>query len=407
MNCKSSPPSEATASDGPRALRPARRSAHVAALPSLPLFHNLTGRRVVLAGGTAAAAWKAELIAGTGAEVHVYAELLEPEFAALIAVGPVAGRIVHHSHRWTQADLCGATLALADAEDDAEAASFAETARAAGVPVNVIDKPAHCDFAFGSIVNRSPVLVAISTTGAAPILGQHIRQRIETLLPHTLADWGRMAVELRAEVTARFAAGAGRRKFWEAFADRALASAPPGKVGATVLAGIAADCSGQPALGGKVTVIGAGPGDPELLTIKALRALQGADVILFDAAVDDAVLELARREARRLPVGDGHGARSCRPADLLAMLMTLAGEGKSVVRLVVGDAVHPALTAAESKALAGAGIPVRVIAGVANDHAATPGAGPRRGLRHLFRPVSRGDVLRTTRTQAVDATVLR
>ena len=311
-------------------------------LASLPVFFDLQGRRAVMAGGSAGAAWKAELLAAAGAKVDLYAPLadLDPEMAELLAAPRVAGAIRHHDRPWSPDVLPGAALAVADVETEAEAQAFACAARAAGVPVNVVDKPAHCDFAFGSIVNRSPVVVGISTTGAAPILGQAIRRRIETLLPPALAGWAGLAAGIRARVMERLAPGPLRRAFWERFVDRAFTTRVPGAADAAAASALVeglADPAADLPRAGKVTLVGAGPGEAELLTLKAVRALQAADVILFDDLVSDDILELARREARRMLVGKRAARESCRQEDINALMVQFARAGKHVVRLKSGD----------------------------------------------------------------------
>ncbi|MEQ9691517.1 MAG: NAD(P)-dependent oxidoreductase, partial [Bauldia litoralis] len=252
------------------------------ALATLPVFFRLAGRKVIVAGGSEAAAWKAELLAATGAEVHVYADDLDPAFEVLIAAGSLDGSLVHHARRWDQAILLGAAVAICDAATETEAKAFADAARAVGVSVNVIDKPAFCDFQFGSIVNRSPVVVAVSTDGAAPILGQAIRRRIETLLPPALAGWAELARAMRDRIAATLAAGPQRRAFWEHFVDRAFGSTPGEGAFDNLMIDASDIASGAHASQGRVTLVGAGPGDAELLTLKAVRTLQSADVILFD-----------------------------------------------------------------------------------------------------------------------------
>lgn len=323
-------------------------------LAKLPVFWGLQGKRVIVAGGSEAAAWKAELLAACGAEVHVYAEDLAESFGALIVAnarlrpqdagtatdggkGDRAGHYVHHPHAWHAAIFADAALAIADCEDEGEAENFFDAARAAGVPVNVIDRPAYCQFQFGSIVNRSPVVVAISTDGAAPILAQAIRRRIETLLPQSLKSWAELARSLRERVNEKLLPGPRRRAFWERFVDRAFATMVTPEEGAGgVLLADAERLAEAPATG-RVTLVGAGPGDAELLTLKAVRALQAADVILFDDLVSDDVLELARREAKRMLVGKRGGRESCRQEDINATMVSLAKAGKRVVRLKAGD----------------------------------------------------------------------
>lgn len=300
-------------------------------LAKLPVFLDLQGRRAVVVGDTPGADWKAELLAAAGAEV------------------------VRHGRGWRAEDLAGATLAVIDAVDADEAVAFHAAAKAVGAICSVIDKPAHCDVQFGAIVNRSPVVIGIFTDGAAPILAQAIRRRIETLLPATLGAWAAAAKRIRKTVAERLPAGSLRRAFWERFAERAFIEPQ-----------VPADLEIKPATakGGHVTLVGAGPGDAELLTLKAMRALQAADVILFDDLVSDEVLELARREARRMMVGKRGGRASCRQEDINALMIKLAKQGKRVVRLKAGDPMVFGRAGEEIAALESAGIPVAVVPGI-------------------------------------------
>ncbi|WP_417769024.1 NAD(P)-dependent oxidoreductase [Stappia sp.] len=331
-------------------------------LACLPVFLPLEGQKVLVAGGSDAAAWKAELLAACGADVHVFAPTCGAVMAALIAEGAAAGSLVHHTVAWSPERLHGMALAVADAQDEAEAAAFAEAAALAGVPCNVIDRPDHCQFRFGSIVNRSPVVIGISTSGAAPVLGQAIRQRIETLLPLSLAGWAELATGLRGRVMDVLAPGAGRRAFWEGFVRRAFAG-PLDAVAEAGVRSLLARIAASPDMArGRVTLVGAGPGDAGHLTMNAIRALQAADVVLYDTGVSGEVLELARREARRMLVGSvtGEGEAGGEGARLAA---TLAGQGREVVRLVPGDPRE-----AKGCGLAGdlraLGVSVEIVAGI-------------------------------------------
>lgn len=341
-------------------------AARMAPLAKLPVFWALEGRRAVLAGGSDAAAWKAELLAACGAEVHVYAEEPSQTLQQLMKRGAEhpRGLFVHHPKRWTPGILEGAALAIADCEEEDEARAFYTAARSAGVPVNVIDKPAFCQFQFGSIVNRSPVVVSISTDGAAPILAQAIRRRIETLLPPSLKSWAALAQMIRDKVNARLSPGAPRRAFWESFVDRAFGAAPGPDIEADLFAEAAEATAADRTSTGRVTLVGAGPGDAELLTLKAVRALQAADVILFDDLVSDDVLELARREAKRMLVGKRGGRTSCRQEDINATMVKLAKAGKRVVRLKSGDPMIFGRAGEEIACLRQAGIPVDVVPGI-------------------------------------------
>jgi uroporphyrin-III C-methyltransferase/precorrin-2 dehydrogenase/sirohydrochlorin ferrochelatase len=331
--------------------------ARMAPVAVLPVFLTLTGKRALVAGGSDAASWKAELLAAAGAAVTVYTGAPGEELGELAR----AGTVVVVGRPWSPADLSGVAVAVCDAADEAEAAAFAGAAQAAGVPWNVIDRPTHCGFQFGSIVNRSPLVVGISTAGAAPIIGQAVRRRIEVLLPQTLALWADLASRVRGRACASLRPGEPRRRFWERFADRAFAT-PPSDL-ETVADGLIAEAQGAPR-GGQVTLVGAGPGAAEHLTLKAMRALQAADVILFDDLVSDDVLELARREARRMLVGKRGGRSSCRQEDINALMVKLARAGKRVVRLKSGDPMIFGRAGEEIAELEAAGIPVDIVPGI-------------------------------------------
>ncbi|WP_298965596.1 siroheme synthase CysG [uncultured Roseibium sp.] len=340
-----------------------RQAVRVEPLASVPLFFSLEGKRVVLAGGTDAAAWKAELLAAAGAEVHVFAEQLEQTFERLLEAGSVKGRFVHHQKCWSMDSFEGACLAIADARSQGEAQAFFCAAKAAGVPVNVIDNPPFCEFQFGSIVNRSPVVIGVSTNGAAPILGQAIRRRIETLLPSSLRVWAVLAQQIRGRVMKSLAVGAERRRFWERFVDLAFSSrSAPETMNLEEFEQLL-DEAGH-VRQGRVTLVGAGPGDAENLTLKAMRALQAADVILFDDLVDDTVLELARREAKRMMVGKRGGRESCRQEDINDLMVSLARQGKNVVRLKSGDPMIFGRAGEELQRLSDEGIPASVVPGI-------------------------------------------
>lgn len=354
MNIRSLQPNEA-----PRGRSERER---MGPLATLPVFYRLKGKKVLVAGGSDAAAWKAELLAAAGAEVHVFAEELEAVFAGLIAGSTRA--YVWHPRLWTSDSFQGMQIAICDAATDGEAQAFHCSARGAGVPVNVIDKPAFCEFQFGSIVNRSPAVIAISTDGAAPILGQAIRRRIETLIPPTVAAWAKLAQTIRAAVNDRLNPGGERRAFWEGFVDRAFTAAPTAATARELLAGTAALKRAGARGTGRVTLVGAGPGDAELLTLKAVRALQAADVILFDDLVSGDVLELARREAKRMLVGKRGGRESCRQDDINATMVKLAKAGKHVVRLKGGDPMIFGRAGEEIARLEAEAIPVAVVPGI-------------------------------------------
>ncbi|HXW48111.1 MAG TPA: siroheme synthase CysG [Xanthobacteraceae bacterium] len=331
----------------------------MAPLARLPVFFALENKRVVVAGGSPAAAWKAELLSAAGAHVQVLAARPSDEMLTL-AEAPPRGAVIVHRRDWTSDDLRGAVIAVADCDNDAAAVRFAAAARAAGVPVNVIDRPDFCDFSFGAIVNRSPLVIGISTEGAAPVFGQAIRAKIEALIPRGFARWAAAARSWRPRIRARALSFRGRRTFWEEFTARAIA-APDRAPNEADLDALLAPKKRE---AGSVTLVGAGPGDPELLTLRALRALQSADVILFDDLVSADILDFARREAKKMLVGKTGHAPSCRQNDINDLMISLAKAGRCVVRLKGGDPMVFGRADEEIVACRAAGIAVEVVPGI-------------------------------------------
>ena len=365
----------------PTETRPPRMEA----LARLPVFLALSGRRAIVAGGTPAATWKAELLSAAGAAVEVYAPDASDELLTL-ARQTSPGSIVVHRRDWTSADFDGAAIAVGACEDDAQAQRFAEAACAAGVPVNVIDKPKFCDFAFGAIVNRSPLVIGISTDGAAPVFGQAIRAKLEALIPRGFTRWAEAARRWRRDVQSSELSFNGRRRFWQLFTERAVTH--PGREPQQydydrLLAEARAE--GARVEQGTVTLVGAGPGDPELLTLRAVRALRSADVILFDDLVSPEVLEFSRREAKKMLVGKtGHGP-SCKQSEINALMVGLAKAGRRVVRLKGGDPTIFGRAGEEIAACRRARIPVEVVPGVT----AAQGAASRLGVSLTQRGTAR------------------
>ena len=351
----------------PETTQPARMDP----LATLPMFFKLAGKRAVLAGGTEPAAWKAELLAAAGANVDVYATAFADEFAHL-SEHPPAGSVTLHSRAWTAGDLTGAAIAIGAIPDDAEAHAFVAAARAAGAPVNVIDRPEFCAFQFGAIVNRSPLVVAISTDGAAPVFGQAIRSRLEALLPQGFKRWAEAAKIWRREGERLGRDMRARRRFWERFTERAMqdASRAPTDTDLEDLIAEGASTHENANKTGFVSLVGAGPGDPELLTLRAVRALRAADVVLYDDLVTAPVLEFARREATRMLVGKTGYGPACKQTEINALLVSLAREGRRVVRLKSGEPMIFGRAGEEIGELEAAGIPFDVIPGISAAQAA-------------------------------------
>ena len=334
-------------------------------LARLPVFFALEGRRAVVAGGTHGAAWKAELLSAAGAEVSVYAPEPCDEIVAL-AVDPPRGAVTIHRRIWQPGDFAGAAIAIGAYDNDDDARRFSDAARAAGVPVNVVDKPKFCDFAFGAIVNRSPMVIGISTDGAAPVFGQAIRGKLEAMIPRGFAQWAAAARRWRADVQASGLSFNARRRFWQLFTERAVThpDAEPQSFDYDLLLK-QTQAEGERVEQGSVTLVGAGPGDPELLTLRAVRALQSADVILFDEHVSVEILDFARREAKKLLIGKTSQDPSSTQDDINNLMVGLAKAGRRVVRLKGGDIENAECTDEEIGTCRKVGIPVEIVRGVA------------------------------------------
>jgi uroporphyrin-III C-methyltransferase / precorrin-2 dehydrogenase / sirohydrochlorin ferrochelatase len=348
------------------------RPPRMAPLARLPVFLSLAGKRALVAGGSAAAAWKVELLSAAGADVDVYAAVSSEELLT-IAADPPVGRVTIIPRDWEAADFSGAALVVGALDDDRSAARFAETASALKIPFNVIDKPAFCSFAFGAIVNRSPLVVGISTDGAAPVFAQTIRSRIESLLPAGFAHWAKAARIWRDIVKRSGLSFEGRRRFWQLFAAHAVNHpdrAPDGADRDRLLLK-ALSVAATPERG-SVALVGAGLGDPELLTLRAARALRSADVILFDDAISPDILDFSRREAKKMLVRTSGDERSDQRQEIAARAVMFARGGKRVVRLMTGDPANSPDAQREITDYQSVGLAVEVIPGIANASKGAP-----------------------------------
>src|SRR6266699_4865192 len=343
---------------------PARLSAAAAAMDYLPVFLRLDGHPVVVVGGGTVALRKAAWLRRAGARVTVVAPGVHAELAQQAA----RGELRQIAEEFTPEHLAGAVAVVAATADRATNASVAASARARGVPVNVVDDAELSTFIFPAIVDRSPIVVAVSSGGHAPVLARRVREQIEALLPGRLGALARFMGARRNSVQRALGAFA-RRGFWERVAS--------GPVATQLLRGDAAHAErafGQELLAAQLTVgavarlgevylIGAGPGDPDLLTLRALQLLQRADVILYDRLVSEAVLERARRDAERIFVGKESGGEDPQQR-IHELLLRLAREGKRVARLKGGDPLVFGRGGEEIEVLARHGIPCTVVPGI-------------------------------------------
>jgi uroporphyrin-III C-methyltransferase / precorrin-2 dehydrogenase / sirohydrochlorin ferrochelatase len=330
----------------------------------LPVFLSLSGKRAVVAGGNAAAAWKVELLSAAGAEVDVFASKASEELLTTLAQPP-DGRIIHYPREWEAADLRGAALAVGAFEDDPAAARFAWAAQRLSIPFNVIDKPDFCSFIFGAIVNRSPLVIGISTDGAAPVFAQTIRARIEALLPSGFAHWAQAAHTWRASIKRSDLSFGSRWRFWQLFADRAIAN-PHRAPDDADFDFLLSESRTQTATHerGSVALVGTGPGEPELLTLRAARVLRSADVILFDTQIAPEILDFARREARKMLVRTANDEPTYE-SQISTLAVRFSKGGKRVVRLVAGDPAQSPEARREIEVYLAAGIALELIPGLA------------------------------------------
>lgn len=324
-----------------------------------PLFLDLDNRKAVIVGGGEEALRKARLLLKTKARIHVVAPDLHHELLGYLK----EGRLIWADKHFQPAVLDEATIAFSAEDDLHEVVSAA--ARARGIPVNAVDDAALSTFITPSIVDRDPVVVAIGTEGTAPVLGMGLRGKIEALLPQALGKLATAASGLRDHVAERVPQGNRRRSFWQRYFF--------GSIRDSFLAGDAKTYSNEleaaliddssPSVG-RVSLVGAGPGDPELLTLKAQRKLLEADVIVHDRLIGPGILELARRDAVRIPVGKKPFAPSPKQSEINAILIREARAGHQVVRLKGGDPYIFGRGGEEQAALIAEGIPVDIVPGI-------------------------------------------
>ncbi|HET6183125.1 MAG TPA: siroheme synthase CysG [Acetobacteraceae bacterium] len=351
-----------------------------------PVFLNLAGKRVVLIGGGGEAAAKARLLLPAAPELHVFADDAGEELHEMAA----AGAVTLHRCAPAVADLFGARLCIVALNDNAAAEAACALAREAGVLVNAVDRPDLCDFIIPALVERTPVTIAIGTDGAAPALARDLRARVEAAVPPGYAALAALCRAWRPEVMRRLQTRESRRRFWDGvIAGPEAAAALDGDIErAAVLlrARLDAVCRGAaPPARGRVSLVGAGPGDLELLTLRAVRALKSADVVLYDALIDRSILGLARRDARRIDVGKRCGRHAMRQEAINRLIVRHAQAGAHVVRLKGGDPFVFGRGGEELEELRAAGIAVEVIPGIT----AACAAAARLGIPLTHREVAR------------------
>ena len=332
-----------------------------------PIFVALENRPVVLSGGGEAALAKLRLLLKTEANLSVFA----PAPAREIETWAAEGRLTLHKRRLEPADTAGAVLVYAADEDAAQDARTADIARAAGALVNIVDNLDDSQFITPAIVDRDPVTVAIGTEGAAPVLARAIKSDLEERLPATLGTLARLGKAFRKTVEV-LPFGRARREFWADFyfnaGPRALHDGGESAV-KSALQTLLGKHQNANTPEGHVAFVGAGPGDPDLLTLKARKALDTADVVIHDHLVAPAILELARREAILIDAGVGSAMKQ---DETNALITRHAAKGAQVVRLKTGDPAQFGRLDAEIEAVEAAGLAWHVVPGIS----ATPAIGP-------------------------------
>ena len=300
----------------------------------LPIFLNVKGKRCLVVGGGEVSFRKTSLLLQAGAQVTIVSPVLASSFANLAGV-------THIAARFNATHLEGHLLVIAATDEEASNATVSREAKLRNIPVNVVDNPELCSFIVPSILDRSPIVVAFSSGGASPVLIRMLRGKLETMIPHAYSQLASFSARFRSTVKTRIINPAKRRIFWENVFEGPIAekilSGDETAAEAMLQTMIENESIDKKLATGEVFLVGAGPGDPDLLTFKALRLMQKADVVLYDNLVSKPILEMTRRDAERIFVGKMRGHHTLPQEGINDLLVRLALEGKRVLRLKGGD----------------------------------------------------------------------
>ncbi len=327
----------------------------------LPIFMNVNQRRAIVVGGGEIAARKAALLAEAGANITV----VSPELSSAMKQKVDAGEVEYIASSYKSEHLDNAVLVIAATDDSQVNKTVSNDAQSRSIPVNVVDAPELCSFIMPSIIDRSPVQIAVSTGGASPVLARLLRARLETAIPAAYGRLASMVDQFREKVKARFQDVNARRNFWEGVIQ--------GDIAELVFAGKDAQAEkeleqaiadGGDQNVGEVYLVGGGPGDPDLLTFRALRLMQQADVIVHDRLISKEVLNLCRRDADRVYVGKERDNHSVPQDQINQLLVDLAKEGKRVCRLKGGDPFVFGRGGEEIETLSANGVNFQVVPGI-------------------------------------------
>ncbi|MBB3288850.1 MULTISPECIES: siroheme synthase CysG [unclassified Rhizobium] len=335
-------------------------------LSVFPAFFRVEGRVAAVFGNGDEAFAKVRLLLNTQARIVACAPAPEADYHAFL----IANRIETVRDDFSPDQVKGATLVFAATGDAAADRAIVDAARAERIPANAVDQPDYCDFYTPALVNRAPVAVAIGTEGAGPVLAQMIRAQIDQMLSPSLGKLAELATRYRKPVERLVARGVARRVFWRQFFSGSVADAV--NAGHILQAEQAADELLQSSrdVEGRIWLVGAGPGAEDLLTLRAQRVMMEADVIVYDALVPQAIVDMGRRDAERLSVGKRKGCHSKSQEEINDLLVQLGREGKRVVRLKSGDPLVYGRAGEEMAALRAAGIGYEIVPGITSAFAA-------------------------------------
>jgi uroporphyrin-III C-methyltransferase/precorrin-2 dehydrogenase/sirohydrochlorin ferrochelatase len=331
-------------------------------MQALPIFFNISNRLCLVIGGGDIATRKVNMLLKANGQIR----LVSPSVCAELKEMIVASKIQHLEAEFESSQLEGACLVIAATDDEAVNEAVSIAAKAQNIPVNVVDAPALCTFTMGSIIDRSPIVIAVSSEGNAPVLARYIRTKIETMLPSAYGRIAAIAGEFRDQVKDKFNSVQARRIFWEEilqgpFVERVLSGQEQAAKDYLKDTLKNADATKKR---GEVFLVGGGPGDPDLLTFRALRLMQQCDVCVYDKLVSPEVMELVRRDAELIYVGKARDQHTMPQEEINDLLAKLALEGKRVLRLKGGDPFIFGRGGEEIETLMQHDVPFQVVPGI-------------------------------------------
>lgn len=329
-------------------------------MDTFPIFLKLKGRPCAVIGGGDIALRKVNTLLKAGAEVTV----VSPELCLPLVELKQKQSIRQVEARFGESHLDNMSLVIAATDDEAVNSAVAKAAMQRNIPVNVVDAPELCTFIMPSIVDRSPIVIAVSSGGVAPVLARLVRARIETMIPAAYGRLAALAAEFRDGVKQRFATTQQRRIFWEEVFQGPIAEQIMSGQDAAARQNLEAALEAGAVHRGEVYLVGGGPGDPDLLTFRALRLMQQADVCVYDKLVSREVMELVRRDAELIYVGKERDRHTLPQEDINQLLVRLAREGKRVLRLKGGDPFTFGRGGEEIETLMQHGVPFQVVPGI-------------------------------------------